>query len=371
MEEGDLRVLMRDLAGGGILSEDRTEALFSAIMTGALGGVPLASILTAMSVRGETEAELRGAVRAVRSHMLPLAGGDPDAVDVCGTGGDGLGTLNISTAVAFVLAGMGVPVAKHGNRALSSRAGATDVLSALGIVPDEDFERQAYRLREDGLIFMAAPLHHPAMRHAGEVRRALGFRTLFNLIGPLANPAGVRRQMVGVFDARWMDPVARALGGLGSTCVWVVHGDTDMGGSDELTLAGPGRISAWEGGDLRHLAVSADMAGLASRPIAAIAGGDAAHNARMLRDLLAGATGAYRDTVLLNAAVALHVAGRANIVVDNAIAPDRLQANVMQAADAIDSGAALSALERATRSLTDIDRSVPVSSFTMQQSGSL
>lgn len=340
------KVLHR-LVAGERLDEDEAEALFSRIMQGEVEPVELAAILTALRMRGETEAELRGAVRAVRACMTALEDVPEGAIDVCGTGGDGLGTLNVSTAVAFVLAGLGVPVAKHGNRALSSRSGATDVLQMLGIEPEGDAALQSERLRRDGVAFLAAPLHHPAMRHAAGVRKALGFRTVFNLLGPLCNPARVRRQMVGVFDAVWLDTVARTLGALGGTCIWAVHGETDRGGADELTLAGPGRVSAWDEGDLRHFHLEPEMAGFPRRPIAELAGGAPGENATALRALLGGARGVYRDTVLLNAAVALHVAGVGPIVAQGRVCPAALKENVARAASSLDSGAAAAALKAA------------------------
>jgi len=343
--------VVRRLAAGERLDDATAERFFGLIMTGDVSPILLASALTAMRLRGETEDELRGAVRAVRACMARIETPDDgpmlDPIDVCGTGGDGLGTLNISTAVAFVLAGLGVPVAKHGNRALSSRSGATDVLGMLGIAPDGDLRKQAARLRREGLVFLSAPVHHPAMRHAAEVRRTLGFRTLFNLIGPLCNPASVRRQMIGVFDKRWLDPVARTLGLLGGSNVLAIHGETDRGGSDELTLAGTGHIASWQGGILRHAVIEPEMAGFARRSIAAIEGGLPAENAEALVALLDGRPGPYRDTVLLNAAVALHVAGVGPVLDDRGVIPDLLRANVARAMSAIETGAARAALSRA------------------------
>ncbi|CAI9120823.1 anthranilate phosphoribosyltransferase [Brytella acorum] len=344
----DIRSLLRHVISGQTLDEVEAERFFFSVMAGSVPPVQLAAVLTALHMRGETEGELLGAVRAARRYMLAVEDAPEDAIDVCGTGGDGLGTLNISTATAFVLAGMGIPVAKHGNRALSSQSGATDVLQVLGIEPEMDPARQGRRLAEDGLAFLVAPAHHPAMRHAAEVRRALGFRTLFNLVGPLCNPARVKRQVIGVFDARWLDTVARTLGNLGSVCVWAVHGTTDQGGADELTLAGPSQISAWEGETLRRYVIEPAMAGLKECAIGAIAGGDPAYNADALRALLDGAPGAYRDTVLLNAAVALHVAGRFSILEGERISTARLTENAAFAARALDSGAALEAFRKAS-----------------------
>jgi anthranilate phosphoribosyltransferase len=296
-------------------------------MDGHATPAQIAAILTALRVRGETPGELLGAVRAARSRMAGIAA-PPGTIDVCGTGGDGLGTLNVSTAVAFVVAACGVPVAKHGNRALSSLTGGADVLAALGVqVKPEHAEAM---LARTGLTFLFAPHHHPALRHAASARAELGFRTLFNLVGPLCNPAGVRHQLLGVFSPAWLEPVARTLGALGASRAWVVHGQ----GLDELTLAGETQICAWDAGGIRHFTVTPDLAGLRPAPVSAILGGDAAHNAARLVGLLQGEAGPYCDTVVLNAAAALMVAG----VVEN------LETGAAHAADAIRSGAALARL---------------------------
>jgi len=346
-QKGSLTGTLRYLAEGRRLTRDETETLFTMIMQGSVPAEHLAAILMALKIRGETVDELSGAVRAVRACMTSLPFVPLDAMDVCGTGGDGLGTLNVSTAVAFVMAGLGVPVAKHGNRALSSRSGATDTLMALGIAPCDDFEEQARRLRDGKLAFLAAPLHHPAMRFAAPVRATLGFRTIFNLIGPLCNPAQVRRQMIGIYDERWLRPVVETLASLGAECVWAVHGETDLGGSDEITLAGVSHIRAWNYDRFLELELTPEMAGLSRRPIATIAGGDSAHNANQLLEMLSGQEGPYRDTVLLNAAVALHISGRADILENGEIVPTLLRRNIDMAASAIDSGLALSALVHA------------------------
>ncbi|MEJ5142886.1 anthranilate phosphoribosyltransferase [Gluconobacter albidus] len=346
----DFTELLHKAASGQVLSRQEAESAFHAIMAGTVDPVHLSAFLTALKLRGETFAELTGAVKAVRHHMTLLPDVPAGAIDVCGTGGDGLKTLNVSTAVAFVLAGLGVPVAKHGNRALSSTTGATDVLEVLGIPPTADLALQGRRLREDNLVFLAAPQHHPAMRHAAPVRKTLGFRTLFNLLGPLCNPAQVRHQLIGVFDGRWCEPVARALGALGSLSVWVVHGSTSEGGSDELTLAGPSQVSAWEKDALFSFEIEPDMAGLKAAPISDIRGGDARTNASALVSLLEGAGDAYRDTVLLNAAAALHVAGRGDIVKGGTIDVPAFRRNVGLAAESIDRGLARAALERARMS---------------------
>lgn len=290
------------LVEGARLTEAEAETIFGRIMEGEATTAQIAGLLTALRARGETPAELRGAVRAARARMRCVAA-PPGAIDVCGTGGDGQNTLNVSTAVAFVVAACGVPVAKHGNRALSSRAGGADVLAALGIA-QTPAEAEA-SLATHGLGFFFAPDHHPALRHAAEARRDLGFRTLFNLVGPAANPACVTRQLVGVFSPAWLAPMADTLAGLGAEHVWVVHG----AGLDELTLAGPTEIEERRGATARRFTVTPEELGLARAPVAAIAGGDPAWNAAALTRLLDGEPGPYADTVVLNAAAALIVAG--------------------------------------------------------------
>ena len=332
-----LKGLLSRVASGTALSEAESEAAFAAIMDGLATPAQIAGLLTAMRVRGETLAELTGAVRAMRSRMLAVAA-PPGTIDVCGTGGDGFGTLNVSTATAFVVAACGVPVAKHGNRALSSRAGGSDVLAALGLHLDAGPAALGEQLRQTGLVFLFAPLHHPALRHAAAVRTELGFRTIFNLLGPLCNPAGARRQLTGVYDPAWLAPMAETLGRLGTERAWLVHG----GGLDELTLAGETLVAEWRDGGLHRFVVTPEQAGLIRAPVSAIAGGDAAANARALRALLRGERGAYRDTVLLNAAAALVIADRAETLADGA----------EQAASAIDTGAAYGLLDTLSRSAT-------------------
>jgi anthranilate phosphoribosyltransferase len=296
-------------------------------MDGAATPAQIASLLTALRLRGETQSELLGAVRAVRARMLRVAA-PPDAIDVCGTGGDGVGTLNVSTATAFVVAACGIPVAKHGNRAMSSRTGGVDVLAALGI--DSPPDRAAETLARTGLTFLFAQNHHTALRHAAAPRAELGFRTLFNLVGPAANPAGVRRQLVGVFAPYWLTPMAETLGALGADHIWVVHGQ----GLDELTLAGATQVAEWDHGTVRRFTVTPADGGLPCAPVSAILGGEPLHNAAALRALLQGAPGPYQDTVLLNAAAALIVAGRVTTLPDG----------VALARTAIASGAALAKL---------------------------
>jgi len=273
-----------------------------------------------------------GAVTSMRAHMLPVAAPD-GAIDLCGTGGDGLGTLNISTAASFVIAACGVPVAKHGNRSASSRSGAADVLEALGVNINLDPQAAASVLAETGLVFLFAQTYHPAMKHVGHARKQIGRRTIFNLLGPLANPARVTHQLVGVFSSDWLVPYAEALKALGSRRAWIVHGKD---GLDEISISGPTQIAVLDNGTVTTGELTPEDAGLGRSPLAEITGGNAAHNARALRHLLeAGTPGAYRDIVLLNAGAALMVAGVAKDVKDG----------VAKAAQALDSGAARAKLE--------------------------
>ncbi len=326
-----LKPILAALAQGDTLSADQSEAAFSLIMSGQATPAQIAGLLMAMRVRGETVAELTGAVRAMRARMIEVEA-PAGAIDVCGTGGDGAATLNVSTAVTFVLAGAGIPVAKHGNRALSSQTGGADVLSVLGVDIDVAPARLAGILREAGVVFLFAPKHHAALRHAAGPRVELGTRTIFNLLGPLANPARVRRQLTGTFAPQWLRPMAETLQALGTECAWVVHGQ----GLDELTVAGANSVAALDQGVIREFTLEPADAGLPSSPVAAIKGGDPAHNAAALRRLLQGEAGPYRDTVLLNAAAGLIVAG----------AVGNLTAGVSLAARSIDDGAAFAALER-------------------------
>ena len=331
---GDLKSTIARLAGGELLSVEDAEAAFTVIMAGDATPAQIGGLLMAMRVRGETVPEITGAVRAMRARMTAIEAPD-GAIDVCGTGGDGAGTLNVSSAVTFVVAGCGVPVAKHGNRALSSRTGGADVLTALGVNIDAPMERLASILREAGAVFLFAPRHHPSMRHAAGPRVELATRTIFNLLGPLSNPARVTRQLTGVFSPNWTRPMVETLAQLGHEAAWLVHGM----GLDELTVAGENQVTALSAGSIRDFTVTPEDAGLNRAPIAAIQGGDAAFNAAALVALLQGIAGPYRDTVVLNAAAALIVAGRAGT--------PREGANMASAA--IQSGAALNVLETMRR----------------------
>ena len=313
------------------LSEEEAEAAFGAMLDGAPSDEAIAAFLTALSDRGETASEIAGAVRAMRARMLPVAA-PGNAIDVCGTGGDGHHTLNVSTAVAIVVAACGVPVAKHGNRAASSKAGAADTLEALGLNLDRAMATAEATLADLGIAFLFAGKHHPAMARIMPIRKALGRRTIFNLTGPLTNPAGVRRQLVGIARPDYVPIYAEALARLGTERAFVVSGDE---GLDELSLAGGNALADVAGGEVGLTRIDAAAAGLPHAPIAALRGGDAAHNAAALRALLMGQPGPYRDAVLFNAAAALLVAG---VVAD-------WPAGVEEAAEAIDRGLARALLD--------------------------
>lgn len=325
-----LKPLIGRVAAGQLLSEDEAHQAFEILMAGDATPAQIGAFLIGLRVRGETHDEIAGAVRAMRERMQPIEAPD-GAIDMCGTGGDASGTWNISTAASFVVAACGVPVAKHGNRAVSSTSGAADVLAALGVDLDAAMERVQGALFHTGITFLMAQRHHSAMRHVAPVRADLGTRTIFNLLGPLCNPAGVKRQLLGVFSDSWIEPIAQVLGRLGTTHAWVVHGS----GLDEITTAGPTAVAELSSGRVRMFEVTSEQAGLRRAALADLKGGDAAANAAALRATLGGDHGAYRDIVLLNAAAALIVAGRASTLPDG----------VAQAAQSIDSGKALKTLD--------------------------
>jgi anthranilate phosphoribosyltransferase len=303
----DLKSIIAKVATGATLSREEAASAFDRMMSGEATPSQLGGLLMALRVRGETIDEITGAVSAMRAKMLKVKA-PADAIDVVGTGGDGSGSVNVSTCAAFIVAGAGVPVAKHGNRALSSRSGAADVLAALGVKIDLSPEHVSRCVTEAGIGFMFAPAHHPAMKNVNPTRVELATRTIFNLLGPLSNPAGVTRQMVGVFSRQWVQPLAQVLKNLGSQSVWVVHGSD---GLDEITLTGPTFVAALENGAIRSFEVSPEDVGLKRVPGETLKGGDAAANAFALRDVLAGLPSPYRDVSLLNAAAAFIVAGRA------------------------------------------------------------
>jgi anthranilate phosphoribosyltransferase len=327
----DLKPLLAQVAAGRTLSESEAEAAFDIIMSGNATPSQMGALLMALRVRGETVDEITGAARIMRLKAVTIDA-PPGTIDTVGTGGDGSGSFNISTASALVVAGCGVPVAKHGNRAFSSKSGAADVLSALGVNIEADMAVVRRCLWEIGMCFLMAPRHHSAMRHVGPTRVELGTRTIFNLLGPMSNPAQVRRQLVGVFAPEWVVPMAEVLGRLGAERAWVVHGS----GLDELTTAGVTTVAEFKDGKVTTFEVTPEEAGLARVPLDALKGGEPAHNAALMRDLLGGARGPLRDVVLINSAAALIVAGRA----------EDLRAGVAMAARALDSGAARQVLDR-------------------------
>lgn len=319
------------LADGARLTAAEAEQAFSILMDGGADDAQIAAFLMALRVRGETIDEIAAGARVLRARATSITAPE-DVVDTCGTGGDGAGTFNISTAAALVAAGAGVRVAKHGNRAVSSQSGSSDVLTALGVDVGAGAGAAENALRQVGLAFLFAPSHHAAMRHVAEARRSLGLRTIFNLIGPLSNPAGARRQVLGVYAADRVRPMAEALAALGAEKAWVVHG---ADGLDELTTTGPSRVAALDRTGVREFAVTPEEVGLPRARPDDLRGGDAAANARAIRDLLNGRPGPFRDIVLLNAAAAIVVADRAG----------GLGEGVAAARTAIDTGAARAALE--------------------------
>ncbi|WP_038971477.1 anthranilate phosphoribosyltransferase [Bradyrhizobium genomosp. III] len=303
----DLKSIIGKVAPGPSLSREEAASAFDAMMSGEATPSQMGGLLMALRVRGETVDEITGAVTAMRSKMLSVTA-PPEAVDIVGTGGDGSGSVNVSTCASFIVSGAGVPVAKHGNRALSSRSGAADVLASLGVKIDLRPDQVGHCMRECGIGFMFAPAHHPAMKNVGPTRVELATRTIFNLLGPLSNPAGVKRQMVGVFSRQWVQPLAQVLKNLGSESAWVVHGSD---GLDEITLTGPTFVSALHNGEIRNFEVTPEDAGLPRCEAGALKGGDADANAIALQSVLDGKPSAYRDVALMNAAAALVVAGRA------------------------------------------------------------
>jgi len=321
--------LFQQVTDGATLNEREASEAFDAVFSGQVSEDDLAAFLLAMAKRGPTVAEITGAAKSMRANMHSIEA-PPGAIDLCGTGGDGYNTLNISTAVSFVVAGCGVPVAKHGNRSATSRAGAADVLETLGVKIELSPEQAQRCLEDAGSCFLFARAYHPAMRHVAAVRSRLGVRTIFNLLGPLSNPARVKRQLLGVYAREWLEPMAEVLNALGTESAWVVHGSD---GLDEMTTTGVTYIAALDKGQVQLLDFDAIPRKAA---LADLKGGDASHNANAIRELLDGEEGAFRDIVVLNAAAALIVAGRAQSIADG----------VQTAEMSIDSGAALARLER-------------------------
>ena len=326
------KALIGKVATGATLTREEASGAFEQMMSGEATPSQMGALLMALRVRGETVEEITGAVSAMRAKMLRVSA-PPDAVDVVGTGGDASGSFNISTCAALIVAGAGVPVAKHGNRALSSKSGAADVLAALGVNIDLKPHQIARCIGEAGIGFMFAPAHHPAMKNVGPTRAELGTRTIFNLLGPLSNPAGVRRQMIGVFSRQWTQPLAQVLKNLGAERIWVVHGSD---GLDEITTSGPTSVTALADGTIKSFEISPDEVGLARVKPDALRGGDAAANAKALRGVLEGEASAFREVAIFNAAAALVVAGKAK----------DLKAGVELAAHSVDSGEAEVRLDR-------------------------
>ena len=307
-----LKPALARLATGDPLSQTEARDAFTVIMSGEASPAQIGAFLMGLKMRGEAVSEIAGAVSVMREKMLPVDAPD-NAIDIVGTGGDGKGSYNVSTAAAFVVAGAGVPVAKHGNRAISSKSGAADVLKALGIDIELGPEQISACIHEAGVGFMFAPMHHAAMKHVGPARAEMGLRTIFNLLGPLSNPASVKRQLVGVYDRAWVVPIAEALRQLGCEAAMVVHGSD---GLDEITTTGPTHAARLDDGTIREIEINPQETGLANVDPDALVGGDPEHNASALRDVLGGAKGAYTDIVLINAGAALMVAGKAETIAE-------------------------------------------------------
>ena len=332
----DLKSIIAKVATGATLSRDEAASAFDRMMSGEATPSQLGGLLMALRVRGETIDEITGAVSAMRARMLKVEA-PSGAIDIVGTGGDGSGSYNVSTLASLIVAACGSPVAKHGNRAASSKSGASDVLGALGVkigLPPEGVQKC---LAEANVGFMMAPTHHAAMRHVGAARVELGTRTIFNLLGPLSNPAGVKRQLLGVFSAAWLEPLAKVLRNLGSQRVWLVHGGD---GLDEITTTTSTEVVELKDGQIRAFTIQPEDAGLTRAAPADLKGGDPAHNAEALRAVLAGARNAYRDIAVINAAAALVVAGRAA----------DLREGAALAARALDEGAAAATLAKLVQS---------------------
>lgn len=324
--------LIAKVATGASLTREEAFTAFSQLLSGGATPSQTGAFLMALRVRGETVEEIEGAVSAMRTKMVPVTA-PAGAIDVVGTGGDSSGSWNVSTLAGLIVAACGVPVAKHGNRAASSKSGAADVLQALGVKVGVAPEVVSASIAASGFGFMMAPAHHPAMRHVGPVRVELGTRTIFNLLGPLANPAGVKRMLIGVFSPAWLEPVARTLRALGSERAWVIHGSD---GFDEITTTGPTDGISLENGVLTPFTVTPEDAGLTRANPADLKGGEPGENAEALRAVVNGARTAYRDIAVLNAAGALIVAGAAR----------DLKEGATQAAAAIDNGKVREVLDR-------------------------
>jgi anthranilate phosphoribosyltransferase len=338
--DGDLRDVLEAVASGRTLDAAEAEAAFDRFMSGSASPAQMAGVLVGLSAKGIQPSEVAGGVRALRKAMLPVAASDPDAlVDTAGTGGGSVTTFNISTAAALVAAGSGVPVAKHGNRSFTSRCGSADVLEVLGVDIELTPERMADILEDAGIVFMFAPLLHPAMRHVGQVRRELGITTIMNILGPLTNPAGARRQVIGVADPALLDLIPGALQELGHIRALVVHGDPGM---DELSPVGTTRVVELRDGDVLEYEVSPEQLGLEPADLDGLAGGEPAYNAEIIEGVLAGEPGSARTAVIINAAAALLVGG---------VAQD-LEGAARLAESSIDEGLAAAALDRLREATT-------------------
>jgi len=328
----DLKQLLAKAANGEALSRQEARAAFDILMSGEATPSQIGGFLMALRVRGETVDEITGAVETMREKMLKVEA-PADAIDIVGTGGDASGSFNISTCAAFIAAGAGLKVAKHGNRALSSKSGAADVLTALGVKIDLPPDRIAECITDAGVGFMFAPAHHVSMKHVGPSRVELGTRTIFNLLGPLSNPAGVRRQVTGVFARNWVEPLAKVLNNLGCESAWICHGE---GGFDEIVATGRTWIAELKNGKVTSFEVTPEDVGLERGNVSELRGGDAAHNAEALLGVLAGAKGAFRDSAVMTAGAALLAAGKAR----------DFREGVRLAEAAIDNGAARKSLEK-------------------------
>jgi anthranilate phosphoribosyltransferase len=328
----DFKAFIAKTAEGQALTREEARMAFDIMMSGEATPSQIGGFLLALRVRGETVDEITGAVEAMREKMLRVAA-PGDAIDIVGTGGDGFGSYNVSTAAAFVAAGAGLKIAKHGNRALSSKSGAADTLAALGVKLDIGPEKISQCIYGAGLGFMFAPAHHSAMKHVGPTRVELGTRTIFNLLGPLSNPAGVRRQVTGVYSKAWVEPLAHVLKNLGSERVWVAHG---AGGLDEITSAGSTWVAELKDGRVTSFELSPEEAGVPRNRLEDLKGGDAQKNADALRGVLEGAENGFRNAAIMTAGAALLVAGKAST----------LKEGVAIAADSIASGRAAKVLEK-------------------------
>jgi anthranilate phosphoribosyltransferase len=326
------KALISKVADGKSLSREEAKEAFDVMMSGEATPSQIGGFLMSLRVRGETVDEITGAVQSMREKMLRVPA-PSDAIDIVGTGGDASGSYNISTTAAFVAAGAGLKVAKHGNRALSSKSGAADTLAELGVKLDIGPETIARCINEAGLGFMFAPAHHSAMKHVGPTRVELGTRTIFNLLGPLSNPAGVKRQVTGVFSRAWLEPLAHVLNNLGSERVWVAHG---TGGLDEITAAGVTFVAELKDGHVRSFELTPEEAGIPRGKLDDLRGGEAQQNAHALRQVLEGAENGFRHAVLMTAGAALLIAGKAR----------SLKEGTALAAESIASGRAKAVLDK-------------------------